>query len=661
MRLSPSVAAAICILCLPAWISQAAPDAFEPDSLFSSARKLSNGQTQNHTLHAPGDTDWATFTVLGLGARNFRLTTSGSTTSDTQVWLYKGNSLLAYDDDSGGGKYSAIADDWLNPGTYHIKVQEYGNDGTIPAYRLRAIWTTVLVAPDVYEGDNSPAAATRIANGQKHHHSIHRSHDVDWSVFTIGGNGARNLRIETAGTVGDTAMWLFTEAGTLVANDNSSGRGNFSRISLNYLSPGTYRIKVRESGGDAVIRYYALRPVWTTIPIPADAFESDNISATGKTISNGRTQTRSIHTAGDTDWATFTVRGAGPRNLRIETAGARGDTQLWLYRQNSDGTGAGRSIAYNNNGGAGNFSRITYPSLPAGTYYIKVREYGNNGLLQSYTLRAVWTTATMTDDAYESDGSWSSAKTIANGRAQSRSIHMAGDVDIAKFTVGNAGARSVRIETSGASGDTQLSLYSSARRLIAYNDNGGAGNFSRITRTSLSPGTYYIKVKEYGNNGAIPAYQLRATWNATFDSRFPAEIDGPIKWLHTDVSNWPVTARMTASVADGKISFPYNKSSVWPGAEIPGGGTGNGNPWVIVKWTDGKWYAATFEWLRVGQTWKPVGVLDGSKGDHIKKSPLSGWRPHRGERFGIMVSGLARDSRRNVQERSNVDMVTWPY
>ena len=135
---------------------------------------------------------------------------------------------------------------------------------------------------------------------------------------------------------------------------------------------------------------------------------------------------------------------------------------------------------------------------------------------------------------------------------------------------------------------------------------------------------------------------------------WPAEIDGPIKWLHTDVSSWPVTASLNASVGSS-INMPYSKSKTWP--EVDGV---NANPWVIVKWTDGKWYAATFEWLRFGQTSKPKGVLDGSKGDHIKKSPLSGWRPQSGERFGLMVSGLARTQLRNVKERTNVDMVTWP-
>ena len=56
----------------------------------------------------------------------------------------------------------------------------------------------------------------------------------------------------------------------------------------------------------------------------------------------------------------------------------------------------------------------------------------------------------------------------------------------------------------------------------------------------------------------------------------------------------------------------------------------------------------------------PQAELDGSMGDHIKVSPLSSWRPKKGERIGIMVSGLARTQMRSVRERSNVYMVTWP-
>ena len=135
-------------------------------------------------------------------------------------------------------------------------------------------------------------------------------------------------------------------------------------------------------------------------------------------------------------------------------------------------------------------------------------------------------------------------------------------------------------------------------------------------------------------------------------SGFPAEITGPIHWLHADVSGWAQTANLHASVGGGSINLPYDKAKVWPAID-----GANANPWVIVN-LNGQWYAGTFEWLRYGQTAKPMAVLSG--GGHIKVPPLSSWRPRSGERIGLMVSGLARDSTRNVKERSNIVMVTWP-
>ena len=136
------------------------------------------------------------------------------------------------------------------------------------------------------------------------------------------------------------------------------------------------------------------------------------------------------------------------------------------------------------------------------------------------------------------------------------------------------------------------------------------------------------------------------------NSVWPAEIDGPIHWLHQNVTEWPVTADISVSFSGGRINFPYSKSRVWPAVDGV-----NGNPWVIAK-IDGTWYAATFEWLSFGQTSKPMSTVGGG---NIKASPMSGsWAPRSGQRVGIMVSGLARSKTRNVEERTRMVMVTWP-
>ena len=126
-----------------------------------------------------------------------------------------------------------------------------------------------------------------------------------------------------------------------------------------------------------------------------------------------------------------------------------------------------------------------------------------------------------------------------------------------------------------------------------------------------------------------------------------------VEWLHTDVSSWAQTAKLTVTLTSSSIVLNYDKANVWPAIDGV-----NANPWIFVPKGDGKsWYAATFEWMRPGQTSKSINSV---KGDHIKKAPLQDFVPVPGTWYGFMVSGLCRDSKRNVYERSNVYMLQWP-
>lgn len=129
------------------------------------------------------------------------------------------------------------------------------------------------------------------------------------------------------------------------------------------------------------------------------------------------------------------------------------------------------------------------------------------------------------------------------------------------------------------------------------------------------------------------------------------------KFLHTNVSGWPVTSKLSAGIGARTLTMDYDKARVWPGRRTTAGDGLNANPWVVVE-EGGQWYAATFEWLRFGQTSKPLKTV---AGDHVKASPLSGsWRPRPGQKFGVFVSGLARHVERNAKERTNVVWLTYP-
>ena len=142
------------------------------------------------------------------------------------------------------------------------------------------------------------------------------------------------------------------------------------------------------------------------------------------------------------------------------------------------------------------------------------------------------------------------------------------------------------------------------------------------------------------------------------DDSSSSSIDlGSVSWLHTNVSGWSQTASLSGVAVSGNtITLNYDRANTWPGASTSGGSGLNANAWVFVN-LNGQWYAGTWEWMRTGQTTKFKRAVNG---DHIGVAPLSSWSPVSGETYGFMVSGLARGSARNVQERSNVVMYTWP-
>lgn len=135
----------------------------------------------------------------------------------------------------------------------------------------------------------------------------------------------------------------------------------------------------------------------------------------------------------------------------------------------------------------------------------------------------------------------------------------------------------------------------------------------------------------------------------------PSDLNG-VEWLHADVSGWSETGRLSSvRVSGSSITLDYDKARSWRGVDHAGAFV-NANPWIFV-YRNGKWYAGTWEWLRSGQTTKSVRSV---AGDHIKKPPLQSFKPKSGEVYGFMVSGLARDDRRNVRERTQVLMYRWP-
>jgi hypothetical protein len=109
-----------------------------------------------------------------------------------------------------------------------------------------------------------------------------------------------------------------------------------------------------------------------------DAFEPDDSPAQASTLVPGQVQTHSIGAVGrDVDWMRFTTTGVA--NVIVQTSGPEGDTRLWLYSSGD----LNNPLAFNDDH-TDRFSRISITSLPAGTYLVKVDEYGQNEDIPTY-------------------------------------------------------------------------------------------------------------------------------------------------------------------------------------------------------------------------------------------------------------------------------------
>ncbi len=110
----------------------------------------------------------------------------------------------------------------------------------------------------------------------------------------------------------------------------------------------------------------------------------------------------------------------------------------------------------------------------------------------------------------EPNGGCATANPITPGDPMLASISPVGDIDYFQLVVTTAGSYTCFTApgVGQTGGDTQMYLYrDDCTTQVAYDDDGGDGAYSRFV-VSLTVGTYYFKINEYGNNGLINAYVL---------------------------------------------------------------------------------------------------------------------------------------------------------
>ncbi len=529
-------------------------DSYESDNSFATAKAITAGVSQTHSLHSESDVDYVRFVTETWA------TIAITNNASADIYLYdEDHTEIDY------GYYGSLSTSALPPGTYYAAVSYYY---TVASYTLSL--TVTQTAPVVA----APSYLYASVSG-----------NVITVTFdpVVGATGYKLYYDTDSGYAPFTPQVAATEGASPIASSDTSVTVSGLPAGRTYYFAATATVSGTESGYSSY--------TYATLPPAADGYESDNTSGTARVIEPGEAQVHSLHLASDVDYVSFTI--GTTTDLALETDGPSGDTELYLYNS------ALTQLQYDDEGGNGSFSRIFRAAVPPGTYYAKVEPY--SGTVGQYTLRLTlgsvagpptgltavagdgsvtvswgavqnaafykiyfddystpWTytgtpsaegaspltvegtsktltgltpgttyyfavtahaanTSTYSSvvsaapnvgaDGFEADNTFGTAKALG-ATSQSRTIHTGGDVDYVSFTLGTTS--NVTLETSGTAGDTVLTLYSGAQAQLATDDNGN-GTFSRLVQTGLAAGTYYAKVEAKSASAVIASYSLSLT------------------------------------------------------------------------------------------------------------------------------------------------------
>lgn len=331
-----------------------------------------------------------------------------------------------------------------------------------------------------------------VSGGVRYVGSIEPASDVDYVQFTVTQDST--VVIETSGSTGDSMIYLHDAGGNELASNDDWDGGAWSRIER-FLKAGTYYVEVRASRSSDVIRNYALT-------VKTTPFDGNDDFGTASPIGSVRVggslyHSAAINPASDVDYFSFQI--GRPARVVIETSGSTGDSAIRLYDAEES------QLAYNNDWGDGSWSRIER-LLEAGTYYVQVREHGDDSAIPGYLLTVKASDLCNNEDQPNEDIASADPIGSVSENEYCGAIYPAGDVDYVQFEVTEQVAMVV-IETSGFAGDSVIHLYDAGGYQLESDNDGGDAGWSRIER-SLGAGIYYVKVRGRADDDVILEYVL---------------------------------------------------------------------------------------------------------------------------------------------------------
>lgn len=279
----------------------------------------------------------------------------------------------------------------LAAGTYYILVYEPGN----PSYTGYTVSASLATAPNIgdAEPNNDPSQASAFAlNGSVSGHIAYRNNGGtvdanDYYKIITTQDGDISLSVTGDRPNGYIYLYLYDSDGAtqLASNSNYVSNGVISLTKAG-LAAGTYYALVFESG-NASYSGYTLTNTFTPAPFNNDV-EANNTMVTASLLNLNPSKSGHIAyrynggTVDPDDYWKIIMNTTDSFHVVLNISTNNGNGYVYIYLLDANGTQIYAASDYTSNR---QVYDIYYPSLAAGTYYLRISEPGNASYC-SYTI-----------------------------------------------------------------------------------------------------------------------------------------------------------------------------------------------------------------------------------------------------------------------------------
>jgi hypothetical protein len=454
----------------------------------------------NMVIESATDVDVFSFTTNRNGPIQVSVSKAVGSNLDTIVSILDASgNVFEFNDDSNGTTDSTVVFQANNNNLYYIRVSGYG--GTIGRFDISVadLITTAVAETDGTGTDLTHATdLTFVANSASFQGNISSAGDQDFFSITASSSGVLSISLAAGASSGlDTYLYLYNSDKVLILEDDDSGSGLNSLISINVLTGQTYYFQA--SGFGSSTGAYTIS---ASISAADDHANQAGESATRMVVSNNAVSNTAgtINPSTDNDVFLFKATADGSITINVTpTNNSALNSYLFVY----DSTG---NILLDYNDGNSSTDRTSITSMQVvrdEVYYFMVS--GAEGTTGAYTISVTSVTDTVgntialaTNLPVSTTATPNTTVGTVNG-----SIGSNGDVDFYKVAIGADGRYAFRSSADPTSNglDTTIAVYSEDGQLMGENDDASASSLNSSLSLNLTAGEIvYVRVAGYGES-----------------------------------------------------------------------------------------------------------------------------------------------------------------